>query len=1108
MTSWKNTFRAWAGSQEGTFPPQLLLHDPSLTSVAAAWLLQKRKEGQFLLAVSDSAALESLSSGLATFLEMLGDPRPVVPIPEVALGRRQWVPENEACRSASLQEILSGRPAIFLATAQTLLSRTLSPRSFARRTFTLKLHQTISPEELAQQLVALDYDNEYQVTSPGEFARRGGILDIFSPLYADPVRLEFFGDEIDSMRFFSASTQCSLEEVDSFQVTPRGSVLLECQEGQEEARVFQYFSPEHTPLALVLPDDIEDHLTCFSEDPQELSDWQQTISQFRHLVRMEVPPLLEEGRRACLGRPELDVLPLEEQWVANVEREDISTPGNGIALWHWNQLKASLQRWRDRRMQMVACCNGEGEMTRLKELLDQDPETREIPLILEHRELPEGLFFPTQKLVLLSDQELFGRAPVARKHRHVDYHYEAAGAQEILDLEKGALAVHLNHGICRFHGIHFMESDGEKIEAIELEFADEARLYVPLEQAGLVSRYVGGGKTTPPLSHLGASLWARKKEAAEQAAWDLAAELLRLEAMRASSEGSQFHPMPEWERSFAASFPYDLTPDQEEAIQACFQDMAAPKPMDRLLCGDVGYGKTEVALRVAFRAVMNGKQVALLVPTTILAQQHFQTFQARFREFPVRVEMLSRLRPADVQRGIIRDLNEGKVDIIIGTHRLLSQDIRIPKLGLLIIDEEQRFGVKHKQKLKALRASLDILTMTATPIPRTLYMSISGLRNLSTIMTAPTNRLAVRTVVANYDKPLIMEAILHELGRGGQVYYLHNRVKTIEAVRDVLQALVPQATFAVGHGQMDPEELEQVMTRFVKGEVDVLVSTTIIESGIDIPNANTIIVDRADCFGLSELYQLRGRVGRNFQQAYAYMLLPPMGELPSNARERMAAIRRFTHLGAGFRLAMKDLEIRGAGNLLGQEQSGHIAAVGFDLYCQLLKDCVAKLQKLPSTLRQRLEVNLDMLTNSLTPIPRKAQANIPREYVSDESMRLSLYRKFQTLLTPEEVEEFGKEIRDRFGALPRSVKNLLAQYRIETLARQKGLERLSVKDGRVVAATAKGLYRLHGQVPVLFSANPEKQLEELEEILRAMPSFDANSATPAFHPRTTPRHSL
>jgi len=654
-------------------------------------------------------------------------------------------------------------------------------------------------------------------------------------------------------------------------------------------------------------------------------------------------------------------------------------------------------------------------------------------------------------------------------------------------LEEGALAVHLNHGICRFHGVHVMESDGEKIEAIELEFADEAKLYVPLEESFLVSRYVGGSKNVPSLAKLGASIWERKKEEAEQAAWDLAAELLRLEAMRASSEGNTFKPVPDWERSFAASFPYELTPDQQEAVEACMRDMESPKPMDRLLCGDVGYGKTEVALRAAFRAVMNGKQVALLAPTTVLTQQHYQTFLARLKEFPVTVDTLSRFRSAAEQRKTLQNLAEGKIDIIIGTHRLLSKDVSIPRLGLLIIDEEQRFGVKHKQRLKAMRASLDILTMTATPIPRTLYMSISGLRNLSTIMTAPTNRLAVSTVVANYDMEMIKNAITREIERGGQVYFLYNRVRTIDLVCDRLKELVPQARFAVGHGQMDPEDLEEVMTRFVRGEIDVLVSTTIIESGIDIPNANTIIIDRADRFGLSELYQLRGRVGRNFRQAYAYFMLPPMGSLPANARERMAAIRRFTHLGAGFRLAMKDLEIRGAGNLLGQEQSGHIAAVGFDLYCQLLKDCVAKLQNKAQVLQKRFEMELDMVCQSLTPIPGKAQASIPQEYIEDPTARLGAYRHFQSLNTTEEVDNYARELTDRFGPLPQSVKNLLKQHRLENLARQKKLVRLTVKKGRVIIELANGIYRIQGQVPVLFSRDPVKQLNEIEELLNTLP---------------------
>ena len=1082
-TSWTTRFREWTREDCGKSLSQIVLHDRALAGVALARMLGTIPQGTLLVAVSDASAVENLASTLNSFREILEDPRPVIPIPDVALGRRQWQPENEASRSAALQEVLSGKPSIFVASAQTLLSRTLAPKAFARKSFSLKLHQKISMEELSRQLIELDYDNEFEVTSPGEFAKRGGILDIFSPLYADPVRLEFWGDEIDSMRFFSASSQCSQEEIQEFKVTPRGAALLESAP-EETTCVHDYFDAG-IPMALVLPEAIEDHLEEYAREENGLDCWQRYISTIKNLIRIEEPPLLEDGRRAQLGRPELDVAPIGEELFATLPDQE----AQGVALWHWQQLRHALLNWHAEGYELVACCAGAGEIDRLRELLTQDPQTAELPVALEHRELPQGLLFPVQKLALLSDQELFGRQVVKRQPRHVEYHYEHAGPQELLELEDGALAVHLNHGICVFHGIHIKEIDGEKIEALELEFANEARLYVPLEQSFLVSRYIGGSKNVPSLSNLGNSLWERKKDEAEHAAWDLAAELIRLEAMRSSSTGTQFKPVPDWERSFAASFPYTLTPDQEEAVKACLQDMEAPKPMDRLLCGDVGYGKTEVALRAAFRAVMNGKQVALLVPTTVLAQQHYQTFKARFAEFPIHVEMLSRFRSDAEQKETMRRLAAGDVDIIVGTHRLLSKDISIPNLGLLIIDEEQRFGVKHKQRLKAMRASLDILTMTATPIPRTLYMSISGLRNLSTIMTAPTNRLAVSTVVANYDKELIKEAITRELERGGQVYFLYNRVQSIAKVCAALQELVPQARFVVGHGQMPPEVLEEVMTKFVAGEYDVLVSTTIIESGIDIPNANTIIIDRADRFGLSELYQLRGRVGRTYRQAYAYMLLPPMGELPTNARERMAAIRRFTHLGAGFRLAMKDLEIRGAGNLLGQEQSGHIAAVGFDLYCQLLKDSVARLQKMPAMLRKHMEMELEMLCNSLVPIPGKLQASIPREYIEDESARLAAWRHFQSLNTPEEVDAYGKELCDRFGALPPPVKHLLAQHRIENIARGKGLVRLSVRNGRFVAETPKGLYRINGQIPTLVSRSPEKQLVEIEELLNSIPKY-------------------
>ncbi|MBO7741233.1 MAG: DEAD/DEAH box helicase, partial [Victivallales bacterium] len=523
--------------------------------------------------------------------------------------------------------------------------------------------------------------------------------------------------------------------------------------------------------------------------------------------------------------------------------------------------------------------------------------------------------------------------------------------------------------------------------------------------------------------------------------------------------------------------------------EACMGDMASPRPMDRLLCGDVGYGKTEVAMRVAFRAVMNGKQVAVLVPTTVLAQQHYQTFKSRLAEFPVRVEMLSRFRTAAEQREIVKRLATGEVDIIIGTHRLVSEDVKFSNLGLLIIDEEQRFGVRHKQRLKALRASLDILTMTATPIPRTLYFSLSGLRNLSTIMTAPAHRLPVSTVVANYDDELVDRAILNEVARGGQVFFLHNRVNTIYKIEEKLKQRLPGVSFQVAHGQMTPEALEGVMTDFVAGKFQVLISTTIIESGIDIPNANTIIIDRADRFGLSELYQLRGRVGRYFRQAYAYMLLAPMGILPHNARERLAAIRRFTHLGAGFRLAMKDLEIRGAGNILGQEQSGHIAAVGFELYCQLLKDAVSRLSKQPGAGRRVVQIDLEMVAQSLTPVKGKISAAIPREYIEDENLRIQTYRRMQSMTTPEELIGYEAELKDRFGTLPEMVKNLLTVNRIRAMAYARNLLRLAVNSGRFVVETPKGLYRINGAVPHIKADNPRDALAECEELLKAMPNY-------------------
>lgn len=1074
---WQTRFQAWARERMAT-ANRIVVPEPRLQALALTRVLAQHPKGAVLAVTSDAAELDALANGLEGFRDILGDARPVIPVPEVAPGRRQWMPENEASHCAALQEALAGTEAIYLASAGTLLSKTLSPKGFAKRTFSLKKGQQVAIAELSKRLVELDYDHEFEVNVPGEFAVRGGIMDIFSPLYSDPVRLEFWGDEIDSLRFFSAQTQCSTESLEEFRVIPRGTAVLNS-EPLETTQVAAFF-PHEIPMVICRPEIIERHLVEYWDD-ERADDWRKLLLGRDELISVELPPMLGGGDAMTSGSPDaLNVAVVGEELNAGLPDEE----GQGMAVWHWQQLKSELLRWHEAGYELVACCAGDGEIERFQELMASEERTAKLPVKLEHRALAVGVLFPSQKLALLSDQELFGRKVVRRRRRHIDYHYEHASPDEVLELEEGELAVHVNYGICRYHGICLKEIGGERLEALELEFADDVRIYVPLDQSFLVSRYVGGTKREPSLSRLGSGHWGTTLEKAQNAAWDLAAGLIRLDAVRSASPGFQFQPAVDWERAFASSFPYALTKDQEEALEACYQDMAAAKPMDRLLCGDVGYGKTEVALRAAFRAVMNNKQVAVLVPTTVLAEQHYQTFVSRLAEFPVRVEVLSRFRTAAEQREIVSRLAGGELDIVIGTHRLVSSDVHFANLGLVIIDEEQRFGVRHKQKLKELRASVDVLTMTATPIPRTLYLSLSGLRNLSTIMTAPANRLPVNTIVANYDAVLITEAITRELERGGQVFFLHNRVQTIYKVEEFLQQLVPQARIAVAHGRMTPDDLEEVMTNFVKGQSDVLLCTTIIESGIDIPNANTIIIDHAERFGLSELYQLRGRVGRYFRQAYAYLLLPPMGVLPRNAQERMAAIKRFTHLGAGFRLAMKDMEIRGAGNLLGAEQSGHIAAVGFDLYCDLLKAAVARLQNQPVATRQAVPVELDMVCNSLTPVKGKLQAAIPPEYIDDETARVGIYKHLNGLITPEQVDTFGKELTDRFGALPEAVKNLLAVHRIHTLARKNHLVRVSVANARVVIETRHGLFRRAGAVPTLFSNDPKHQLQEIEELVK------------------------
>jgi len=713
--------------------------------------------------------------------------------------------------------------------------------------------------------------------------------------------------------------------------------------------------------------------------------------------------------------------------------------------------------------------------------------------------LSDGFMQAELHLAVLSESNLLGRpkllpdrsARTSRASRKA-----GASAGEIItdwaSLEPGNLVVHVDHGIGRYLGLYEIMFNGKRQEALAIEYADKAKLYVPVSQAHLLSRYIGVGKHAPDVHRLGGARWSREKDAAERAVRDLAATLLEIQAAREAKAGIAFPPDTPWQNEFEASFPYQETEDQERAIQDVKRDMETSRPMDRLVCGDVGYGKTEVAMRAAFKCVMSGKQVALLVPTTILAQQHYEVFAERMAAYPVRVELLCRFRTLPEQAGVVRALATGAVDIVIGTHRLIQPDVRFKDLGLVIIDEEQRFGVDHKERFKHIQQLVDVLTLTATPIPRTLYMSLTGAKEISVIQTSPKARLPIETIVAKADDHVIRDAILRELNRGGQIYYLHNRVHSIERVRERLAKLVPEARLVVGHGQMPTSVLSHIMRDFARGDYDLLLCTTIIESGLDIPNVNTILIDRADRFGMADLYQLRGRVGRSSRKAYAYMLLPVHGHLMDGAGQRIRAIVEHADLGAGFRLAMRDLEIRGAGNLLGPEQSGHIAAIGFDLYCQLLRHTVAQMSRTGTTAGAaaaptrivHVEVKLDFVDLSAQAADQERAAFLPVAYVEDERLRISVYRQVASAVTLEEIAGLRVEFRDRFGPLPPPLDRLLKIAALRIMAAEKKITLIEVQAGKLILHRGAELMQLKQRFPRLRAADVDAQLDEIKLWLR------------------------
>jgi transcription-repair coupling factor (superfamily II helicase) len=991
-----------------------------------------------------------------------------------------------------------------------LLQKTFAPDDLKNRTRKLSRGDKIAPLDLIEFLEEQGYEPEAQVSQKGEIALRGGILDIFPPTSPWPIRLEFFGDELESLRFFDPLTQISREEIVSITLPPAGElgILKRSTDGApasspQFATLLDYL-PRETIFILCEPESLATHADEYAQqipanDPFFIS-WPDFLAALDGGGKMRLE--VDEGDTSFFTsldafRPLADRMP--EPQIAEAQRREFFQ---------------QLHRWLRQDYAVHVFCNNDGERQRFTEIWKEYGFAEEKGLSIQIGALARGFIYEEAKLVVVTDAEIFGRYKIQRPRRQKSSHALATRSAldiDFTDLEESDYVVHLQHGIGRYLGLKLMPIGNSRhpstpgsqpetgTECLVIEYApansgEEApKLYVPVTEAHLVSKYVGVGRAHPPLNTLGGTRWHKAKEQTEKAVRDVASELLRIQAVRETQAGHAFPPDANWQREFESAFIYEETSDQVRAIAETKSDMERAKPMDRLICGDVGFGKTEVAIRATFKAVMGGKQVAILVPTTVLAQQHFNTFRERMADYPIRVELLSRYRTPREQNLVVKNLAAGAVDIVIGTHRIVQDDIVFKDLGLVVIDEEQRFGVLHKEKFKRLRTLVDVLALSATPIPRTLYLALTGARDMSTIQTPPHDRLPVETIVTQFDERTIRDAINRELARGGQVFFLHNRVMTIQEVADRLKKLCPNARLVIGHGQMNADDLEEVMTKFVNGEADVLLSTTIIESGLDIPNANTIIIDRADRFGLSDLYQLRGRVGRYKHQAYAYLLLPRHASLLTDVRKRISAMKQYSTLGSGFKIAMRDLEIRGAGNLLGSEQSGHITAVGFELYCQLLKQSVSSLKGEKVKPRVEVRIALDFLNesavNSQSSVATDYQpltTDLPHNYVTEPQHRIEIYRKLAQATDKLALENLSKELRDRFGPLPPTVELLLAVGELKILASEKSVTAIEVEEDKLKITRHNDFITLGGKFPRLTKKEAKARLKEIKRLLLAI----------------------
>ena len=889
-----------------------------------------------------------------------------------------------------LREIIDEQaPQIILSSISGLLQAAALPDDFASHIKKFRVGGTLHLDEVRDWLVENGFHATSAVELPGEFSSRGGILDIFPPDVLKPVRIELFDEEIDSIRFFDVGTQRSIQKCNEVEigwlptdVSGHGSLID--------------YLPDKSLVLQVEPNEIVETANQYLERAShstELLSLDELQSKWSRFA-------LASANRLAVGM-------IDPQCMLPVE-----TLGQFSG--DLSEVKFELERLAvDQQVYLVA--NSDAEIERVKEILNSTQAYLTGRLQTSVGYIRDGFRLRHVESIVLGCDQLFQRSDLRRTWRR----RSSRKVENFSELKKGELVVHMSHGIGRYRGLKLIEHDGHQSEHLEIEFAGGTRVYVSINKIGLVQKYVGGVKTQPKLAKIGGKSWIKQKQAAEDAVHDLAAEMLEVQAARASKPGIQHGPDSQWQYEFEQSFPYRETEDQLTAIEAIKTDMESPKPMDRLLCGDVGFGKTEVAMRAAFKAVESGHQAAILVPTTVLAEQHFHTFKERMAEYPIKIARLSRFASTKEQRETVAALAEGTVDIAIGTHRIVSKDVRFKNLGVVIIDEEQRFGVGVKERLKGLRLEVDVLTMSATPIPRTLHMSMVGVRDISNLTVAPADRIPVQTKISRFDAELVKEAMTRELNRQGQLFFVHNRVNDIHIVKQRLEHFVPDAKIGVGHGQMPESELEEVMAKFIAGDYDILLATTIIENGLDIPNANTIIINEADRFGLSELHQLRGRVGRYKHRAFCYLLLDSKKHLSPVAAKRLQAIEHYSEMGAGFAIAMRDLEIRGAGNLLGTQQSGHIAAVGYEMYCQLLEAAVRQLKQMPA----KLSINID--------IDLPVEAFIPDEYIPVRRQKVDIYRRLYQLESFDELAKLRGELRDRFGPIPKPTKRLIKLGKIK-----------------------------------------------------------------------------